>query len=75
MVRQEYAARADANLRSFGGDPGDQNLTNWIGECNERVVLGEPVAMIAERIPFLRELDRFLYRLRRRWPLRIGRER
>ena len=56
-MREHHAARADADVRSLGADARDQYFGRGAGEGAGRVMLGDPVALVAEAIGKARELD------------------
>ena len=70
VVRQHHAAAADPHAARARGDRADQHLGRRAGERRRRVVLGDPVAVVAERVGQLREVERAVERLRGRRPLR-----
>jgi hypothetical protein len=59
VVGQEHAAGADANALRRGRDAREQDFGTGIGEGGDRVMLGEPVARVAEPVGRLRERHRF----------------
>ncbi len=63
VVGQEHTARADADARGGAGDAGDENLGTGIGESRDGVVLGEPVAVVAQLFGEPGERDGFSDRL------------
>ena len=50
VVRQQHGARADAGWSRSRRPPGDQDLRRGAGEPGHAVMLGDPVALIAERL-------------------------
>jgi hypothetical protein len=58
VVIQHDAAGADANARRAGGDVPDEDLGTGAGEPRRRMMLGEPVAVVAEPVTDLGELER-----------------
>ncbi len=58
VVGQHHAAAADADPRGGRGDRPDQHLRCGTGEHRPAVVLGDPVAVIAEAVRQSGELDR-----------------
>jgi hypothetical protein len=62
VVREQHAAGADAHAFRLRAKPRQQNLGTGIGERGDRVVLGEPVAVIAERFDAAREREGLLDR-------------
>ena len=69
VVRQQHGARADADGRGLGPQPGDQDLRRGAGEARHAMMLGDPVALIAERIGAPRQRDGVAERIGRRQPL------
>jgi hypothetical protein len=63
IMRQHHAAAAHVNTLGRGGDRSDQRL--GAGACQHRraVMLGNPVAAIAEAVAELREIDAVLKRI------------
>ena len=72
VVGQQHAAGADAQALGFGAQPREQHLGTGIGERSDRVVLGEPVAVVAELFDAARERERFLDRAARVVAVMIG---
>ncbi len=64
VVRQHHATASDANLRCRLGDRADQRLRTRAGEHRAAVVLGNPVAVIAEPVGQAGEIERVAQRLR-----------
>ena len=60
VVREQNAARSDAHAFRFRAQASKQDLGARIGEGGDRVVLGEPVAVIAELVCAARQRERFL---------------
>ena len=52
-------------MAGLGGDPRHHDLGRGAGEPRRAVMLGEPVAAIAERVDMPRQLDRFQQRVAR----------
>src|SRR5829696_2804283 len=69
MVREHHAARADADALRHGRDLPDHDLGRGARDGGQVVVLGDPVARIAEAVGELREVERVPQRLAR---LRTG---
>ncbi len=65
MVHHD-AAGTDPHLPGEAGDPGDQDLRRRPGEADRMVMLRQPVAMIAEPVAGLRQLEGLCDGLRRR---------
>src|SRR5258705_261483 len=65
VMREQYAARTNANPGSFSGHSRDENLRRWTGKRFDGVVLGDPVTFIAETIGCARRLDGVTHSLRR----------
>jgi hypothetical protein len=70
VVGQHDAAAADAEARGGGGDRADQHLRRGPGDQPSPMVLGDPIAVVAEPIGELGEVDRVAQRPRRADPLR-----
>ena len=66
VVRQHHAAGADLHALGQARDAGDQHLGRRAGERLAAVMLGQPVAMIAEPVAELRQLERLAHRVGRR---------
>ena len=63
VVGEHHAARADSDVRSLGGDSRDHDFGRGACECAGRVMLGDPVALVAETIGEAGELDRVAKRV------------
>ena len=72
VVREHHPAAADADPLGGRGDRPDQGLGARPGEHRPAVVLGHPVAVVAEPVRELREVDRVAQRLRARGALGDG---
>ena len=57
VVRQHHAAGADPNVRGLRGDAGDENLRRGTRERYHPVMFRDPVALVAETVGELRQLD------------------
>ena len=57
VMRQHHATRADPDVRGLGGDSRDHHFGRRARECAGRVMLGDPVALVAEAIGEAGELD------------------
>ena len=66
VVGEQHAAGADADAPRLGAEARQQHLGAGIGERGDGVVLGEPVAVIAELVGAARERERLLDRARAR---------
>jgi hypothetical protein len=64
VVREHHAAAADADPLRDGRDRPDQRLGARPGEHRPAVMLGDPVAVVAERVGQPGEVERVLQRLR-----------
>src|SRR5688572_196619 len=58
MVRQHHAAGADADRRGAAGDVADQHRRRRARDAGHVVVLGEPVAAVAEVLGMARGVER-----------------
>src|SRR5882672_10149519 len=58
VMREQDTARTDADLGSFSSHARDENLRRWTGKRLYRVVLGNPITLVAETIGRARQLDR-----------------
>jgi hypothetical protein len=65
VVGQQHPAAADAHALRFCAQAREQHLGAGVGERGDGMVLGEPVAVIAERLGMARELESRLDGLRR----------
>src|SRR6266513_2266793 len=65
VVLEHHAARAHTDPRRARGDLTDQDLGARAPEPRRRVVLGQPVAVVAEAVTQLGELERLVDRVRR----------
>ena len=65
VVGQHHAAAADPHPAGRGGDRADQDLRRGPGDEPSPVVLGDPVAVVAEPVGQPRQVDRVAQRLRR----------
>ena len=63
VVGQHDAARADANGRGAGRDMGDHHRGRRTRDARHVVMLGEPVAVVAEALGMARQIERVLQRL------------
>ena len=66
VVRQHHAARADADVRRRGRDLADHDLGRGTGDVREIVMLGDPIARVAEPVRKPREIERVAQRGRAR---------
>ena len=66
VVRQHHPAAPDADALGGVGDRADQDLRRRARERRSAVVLGDPVAVVAERLDVAAEVDAPLKRLRGR---------
>ena len=78
VVREHHAAAAHADLLGGLGHRRDQYLGRGARERGRGVVLGEPVALVAEPLGVAAEVDRVVERLSRRsipqgWAIGRGR--
>ncbi len=64
MIRQHDAAGPDADRRRGAGDARDQNSGGGAADARHPVVLGQPVAAVAQPLGMLREIDGVAKRLR-----------
>src|SRR2546425_7420114 len=64
LFRSHHAARAHADPGRAGGDLADQHLGARSPEPRSRVVLGQPVSVVAEAVGELGELERLVDRVR-----------
>src|SRR6185503_16883961 len=64
LVRQQHATRADADALRLGAQAREQDFGTGVAERGDGVVLGEPVAVVAECVGAARELERLVDRLR-----------
>ncbi len=65
MVGQHHAAGADADVVRYRGDLADHQVGRGARHRGQIVVLGEPVADIAEAIDMARQIDAVLQRVGR----------
>ena len=63
VVRQHHAARADAERGGRARQVGDQHRRRRAGDAGHVVVLGNPVAQVAEPLDVAGEVDRVAQRL------------
>ena len=63
VVREHHAAAADPDAARPRGDLGDEDLRRGGGEHRGRVVLGDPVARVAELLGELGEVERVAKRV------------
>ena len=68
VVGKQHAAGADAQAARFRAQPCEQDLGARVGERRDGMVLGEPVAVIAQLVGAARERERFLDRPARAEP-------
>jgi len=54
-VRQHHASAADADALGDGGDGGDENLRRRADDGLVAVMLGQPEAVVAQRLAVLRQ--------------------
>ncbi len=73
VVRQHHAARADLHMLREAGDARDQHFRRRARQRLAAVMLGQPVAVIAEAIAELGQLERVAHRVGRRAALGDGR--
>ena len=66
VVRQHHAAGADAHVLGHRGDLADHDVGRGACDIREVVVLGEPVARVAEPVGEARKVERIAKRLRGR---------
>ena len=66
VVRQHHAARADAHVRRDRRDLPDHDVGRGAGDVREIVVLGDPVALVAEPVGETRQIERVAQRHRAR---------
>ena len=66
VVLQHHAARADADATRARRHLTDENFRTGAGETGRRVMLGQPVPVIAESVAGLSELERLLKGVGRR---------
>ena len=64
VVGQHHTAAPDPDRLGRGGDRADQHLGARPGEHRAAVMLGDPVAVVAERVGQPREVERVVQRLR-----------
>jgi hypothetical protein len=60
VIRQQDAASSYPDAGGFRGDPGEQDFGAGIGQRGDRMVLGQPVAIITQRLGSLDQPDRLL---------------
>jgi hypothetical protein len=65
VVGQEHAAAADADASRLGAESCEEHFGTRVGERGDRVVLGQPIAVIAELVGAAGERQRFLDRAAR----------
>ncbi len=70
VMRQQDAARPDANAGSLGANPRDKNLGRRAGKSLDGVMFGNPISLEAERVGRAGQLDRIAERVRRSVTLR-----
>ena len=63
VVRQHDAAGADADAGRAGGDMGERHRGRRAGDAGQVVMLGHPVAPVAEPLDMAREVERIAQRL------------
>src|SRR5580692_7480012 len=56
-MRKHHAPRADADVRGLCPDARDENFRRGARECAGRMMLGDPVTLVAEPIGESREFD------------------
>src|ERR1700735_3423826 len=56
-MRKHHASRADADMRSLSTDAREKDFRCGACECAGRMMLGDPVALVAEPGGESRELD------------------
>src|SRR5882672_1533135 len=66
VMREQYAAGTNANPGSFSSHSRDENFRRWTGKRLYRVVLGNPITLVAETIGCARQLDRVTQSVGRR---------
>ncbi len=64
MVRQHHAARADAHMRRYRRDLPDHDFGRGTGDVRQIVVLGDPIALVAEPVGEPRQIERIAQRHR-----------
>jgi hypothetical protein len=65
VVGKEHAAGSDAQALRFGAQPRQQDLRTGIGQRCDRMMLSEPIAVVAEGVRAASERECFLDRARR----------
>ena len=65
VMRQQHAARPDANAGSFRANPGDQNFGRRAGKRHDGVMLRDPIPLVAELVGQAGQLDGIAQRVRR----------
>ena len=58
MVGQHHAAGADAHVRGHGRDLTDHDLGRGAGDIGKIMMLGDPIALVAEPVGELRQIER-----------------
>ena len=58
VVRQQHAARPDANVRGFGAKPGDQDLGGRAGKRHDGMMFRDPMPLVAEFVSQAGQLNR-----------------
>ena len=66
VVRQHHAAGADAHARCRRRDLPDHDFGRGAGDVRQIVVLGDPVALVAETVGEPRQIERIAQRHRAR---------
>ena len=69
VMAQHHAAGTDPQMPGLGGNPGNQDLGRGAGEAGQAVMLGKPIAVVAEPIDMPGELECFMHSVGRRNPL------
>ena len=63
VVRQHDAAGADADMAGPGRDMGERHGGRRAGDARQIVMLGHPIAPVAQRLDMAREVERVAQRL------------
>ena len=73
VMREQHPAGTDAYSGSFSGHSRDENFRRGAGERFNGVVLGDPIAFVAEAVGCARQVDRIVQRVGWREPRGHGR--
>src|SRR5512135_2113525 len=57
VMRQQHAARSDANAGSFGANPGDKNLGGRTGKGHDGMMFSNPIPLVAEFVGHAGQLN------------------